>query len=86
VLVGLEMIERGIGRDEYKVFDESGANEIGYITSGSPAPFLKKNLALAYVPPEYSAIDTVVSVEVRTNRVKAKVVPTPFYKRPKKTT
>jgi aminomethyltransferase len=86
VLVGLEMIERGIGRDEYKVFDESGANEIGYITSGSPAPFLKKNIALAYVPPEYSAIDTIVSVEIRSNKVKAKVVPTPFYKRPKKTT
>jgi aminomethyltransferase len=86
VLVGLEMIERGIARDDYKVFDEAGAKEIGYITSGSPAPFLKKNIALAYVPPEYSAIDTVVSVEVRTNKVKAKVVPTPFYKRPKKTT
>jgi aminomethyltransferase len=84
VLVGLEMIERGIGRDEYKVFDEAGANEIGYITSGSPAPFLKKNIALAYVPPAYSAIDSVVSVEIRGNKVKAKVVPTPFYKRPKK--
>ena len=84
VLVGLEMIERGIGRDEYKVFDETGNTEIGYITSGSPAPFLKKNIALAYVPPAYSAIDTVVSVEIRGNKVKAKVVPTPFYKRPKK--
>ncbi len=83
-LVGLEMIERGIGRDEYKVFDETGNNEIGYITSGSPAPFLKKNIALAYVPPSHSALDTVVSVEIRGNKVKAKVVPTPFYKRPKK--
>jgi aminomethyltransferase len=83
-LVGLEMIERGIARDDYKVFDESGAKEIGYITSGSPSPFLKKNIALAYVPPEYSAIDTIVTVEVRANKVKAKVVPTPFYKKPKK--
>jgi aminomethyltransferase len=85
VLVGLEMIERGIARDDYKIFDEAGATEIGYVTSGSPAPFLKKNIALAYVPPAYSAIDTVVSVEIRANKVKAKVVPTPFYKRPKKT-
>jgi len=83
-LVGLEMIERGIARDEYKVFDESGMKEIGYITSGSPSPFLKKNIALAYVPPEYSALDTIVTVEVRANKVKAKVVPTPFYKKPKK--
>ncbi|HJW98657.1 MAG TPA: glycine cleavage system aminomethyltransferase GcvT [Terriglobales bacterium] len=83
ILVGLEMIERGIGRDGYKVFSESG-DPIGSITSGSPAPFLKKNIALAYVPPSYSQIGTVVSVEVRNHKIKAQVVPTPFYKRPKK--
>ncbi len=82
-LVGLEMIERGIGRDGYKVQDESG-REIGYITSGSYAPFLKKNIALAYVPPEFSQLDTVVKVEIRGQGVRAKVVPTPFYKRPRK--
>ncbi len=52
-LVGLEMVERGIARDGYKVLDEAG-KEVGYVTSGSPAPFLKKNIALAYVPPELS--------------------------------
>jgi aminomethyltransferase len=83
-LVGLEVIERGIARDNYKVFDESGTKQIGTVTSGSPSPFLKKNIALAYVPPEYSALDTIVSVEVRANKVKAKVIPTPFYKKPKK--
>jgi aminomethyltransferase len=83
ILVGLEMIERGIGRDGYKVFSESG-EEIGYITSGSPAPFLKKNIALAYVPPNYSQIGTVVLVEVRAQKIKAQVVPTPFYKRQRK--
>ena len=83
ILVGLEMIERGIGRDGYKVFGESG-EEIGYITSGSPAPFLKKNIALAYVPPNYSQIGSMVLVEVRAQKIKAQVVPTPFYKRQKK--
>ncbi len=82
-LVGLEMMERGIARDGYKVRDEAGA-EIGYVTSGSYAPFLKKNIALAYVPPELSRLDTAVAVEIRGQAVKAKVVPTPFYKRPKK--
>ena len=77
------MIERGIGRDSYKVFSEAG-EQIGEITSGSPAPFLKKNIALAYVPPEYSQIGTIVLVEVRSQKVKAQVVSTPFYKRPKK--
>lgn len=82
-LVGLEMIERGIGRDGYKVLDESG-KQLGYVTSGSYAPFLKKNIALAYVPPSHAKLDTVVGVEIRGNAVKAKVVPVPFYKRPSK--
>src|SRR5271166_5607081 len=82
-LVGLEMVERGIARDGYKVLDDSG-REIGYVTSGSPAPFLKKNIALAYVPPEQSAVGTSGKVEIRGQAVKAQVAPTPFYKRPKK--
>ena len=82
-LVGLEMTERGIARDDYKVLDRKGA-EIGYVTSGSPAPFLKKNIALAYVPPEFSAVGTAVKVEIRGQGAAAAVVPTPFYKRPKK--
>jgi aminomethyltransferase len=82
-LVGLEMIERGIARDGYKVWDDHG-KEIGYVTSGSYAPFLKKNIALAYVPPEHSGVGSTVKVEVRGQGVKAQVVPTPFYKRPKK--
>jgi aminomethyltransferase len=82
-LVGLEMVERGIARDDYKVLDDSG-REIGYVTSGSPAPFLKKNIALAYVPPKFAEIGTRVKVEIRGQGVGAQVVPTPFYKRPKK--
>jgi len=82
-LIGLEMIERGIARDGYKVFDDSG-REIGYVTSGSYAPFLKKNIALAYVPPEFANVGSHVKVECRSQGVKAKVVPIPFYKRPKK--
>ena len=82
-LVGLEMIDRGIGRDGYPVFSLDG-KRLGEITSGSPAPFLKKNIALAYVPLESTALDTEVAVEIRGQMVKAKVVPTPFYKRAKK--
>jgi len=82
-LVGLEMVERGIARDGYRILNTSG-QEIGYVTSGSYAPFLKKNIALAYVPPELSPIGTEVLVEIRNQGVKARVVPTPFYKKPKK--
>jgi aminomethyltransferase len=83
-LVGLEMVDRGIGRDGYPVFDAAGLR-IGEITSGSPAPFLKKNIALAYVPVAFTDLGTEVFVEVRDQKVKAQVVPTPFYKRPKPT-
>jgi aminomethyltransferase len=82
-LVGLEMIERGIARDEYCCCDEAG-KVIGVITSGSPSPTLGKNIALAYVPPAMAAVGTPVYVEIRGNKYKAQVVATPFYKRPKK--
>ena len=81
-LVGLEMIDRGIARDGYKVLDDNGA-EIGYVTSGSYAPFLKKNIALAYVPLRFAAVGTSINIEIRGQGVKAHIVPTPFYKKPK---
>lgn len=81
-LVGLEMLDRGIGRDGYTVLSPDG-QVIGEVTSGSPAPFLKKNIALAYVPVTFAEPGTEVAVEIRGVPVKATVVPTPFYKRPK---
>ena len=84
-LVGLEMIERGIARDGYCCSNEAG-EAIGVVTSGSPSPTLGKNIALAYVPPAYSALGTVLYVEIRGQKCKAQVVATPFYKRQKKQT
>lgn len=82
-LVGLEMIDRGIARDGYPVLNEAGET-IGIVTSGSPAPFLKTNIAYAYVPTAVAESKEDVFVQVRANKVRAKQVPTPFYKRPKK--
>jgi aminomethyltransferase len=82
-LIGLEMIDRGIARDGYPVATLDGLR-IGEVTSGSPAPFLKKNIALAYVPTEYSFTDGELAVEIRGGLVKARVVPVPFYRKPKK--
>ena len=82
-LVGLEMVERGIARDGYRCLDATG-NEIGVVTSGSPSPTLGKNIALAYVPPDKTALGTEIFVEIRKQRCKAVVVATPFYKRAKK--
>jgi aminomethyltransferase len=82
-LVGLEMVDRGIARDGYRLFD-AHENHIGVVTSGSPSPTLCKNIALGYVPPSFSAIGTPVFVEIRAQKVKAQVVATPFYKRIRK--
>jgi len=82
-LVGIEMIDRGIARDEYCCCNDAG-ERVGVVTSGSPSPTSGKNIALAYVPPAYSALGTVLRVEIRGQKYKAQVVPTPFYKRPKK--
>ena len=82
-VVGLEMVERGIGRDGYALYSLEG-EQIGQITSGSPAPFLKTNIAVALVPTAVAASGMDVLVDVRGNRVRAKQVPLPFYKRAKK--
>jgi aminomethyltransferase len=82
-LVGLEMIDRGIARDGYTVLSAEG-KPIATVASGSPAPFLKKNIALAHLPVEFIEPGTEVAIEIRNTPAKARVVPTPFYRRPKK--
>ena len=82
-IVALEMVDRGIARDGYFVLSSDG-ERIGTVTSGSPAPFLKTNIAFALVPAAVAAGGQDVLVQVRANRVRAKQVPHPFYKRAKK--
>ena len=82
-VIGLEMIDRGIARDGYFVLSLE-RSQIGTVTSGSPAPFLKTNIAMALVPTEVAASGQDLLVQVRANQVRAKQVPLPFYKRAKK--
>jgi len=77
------MIDRCIARDEYRVWNESG-EQVGVVTSGSPSPTLRKNIALAYIPPSLAAIGTTLFIEIRAQKCKAQVVATPFYKRTRK--
>ena len=81
-LVGFEMTERGIARDEQDLLI-NGARA-GRVTSGSPAPFLKKNIGLAYVPVEYAKEGQEIQIDVRGRAVGARIVQTPFYKRERK--
>jgi len=78
-LIGFEMIGRGIARSHYKIV-KSG-QPIGEVTSGSPAPWLDKNIGLGYVAVEHAAIGTEFEIMIRDNPVAARVVQTPFYKR-----
>ena len=82
-VVALEMVERGIARDGYPVLSLNG-ERIGEITSGSPSPFLKTNIAFALIPAAVAKSGEDVLVQVRPDqRARAKQVPPPFYKRPK---
>ena len=80
-LVGFEMRGRGIARDGYPVLIEG--REAGRVTSGSPAPFLHKNIGMAYVSVAASAPGTQIEIGIRSQRVPAEIVPLPFYKRPR---
>ncbi len=80
-IAGFEMTEPGIARDGYDVYIED--KRVGYVTSGSPAPFLKKNIGLAFLPVEFANDGQEIRIDVRGKHLSAKVVPTPFYKRQK---
>jgi aminomethyltransferase len=81
ILAGFEMQDRLIARDGYPV--AIGGRECGRVTSGSPAPFLKKNIGLAYVPVASSAAGTEIQINVRGKEAPARIVPVPFYRRAK---
>ncbi len=81
ILVGFEMQDRLIARDGCPIL--AGGKQVGHVTTGSPAPFLKKNIGMAYVPLALSAEGSEIQIGIRANQAAARVVPTPFYKRPK---
>jgi aminomethyltransferase len=80
-LIGFEVIDRGIARDHCPVIIDG--KEAGVVTSGSPAPFLKKNIGLAYLPIEHTGIGTRFEIDVRGRTIAAEIARTPFYKRKK---
>ena len=81
-LVGFEMLDKAPARDGYEVVIDGTV--VGRVTSGSPAPFLKKNIGLAYLPTAHAAVGTSIGILVRGREVPAVVVKTPFYKRTRK--
>lgn len=79
-LVGFELTERGIPRHDYEIVDADG-NNIGIVTSGTMAPTVGKGIGMGYVKTEFAAPETEIFIQIRNNKVAAKVVKMPFYKK-----
>lgn len=80
-IAGFEMREPGIARDGFDVY--AGEEKIGYVTSGSPAPYLKKNIGLTLLSSDFAKPGTEIKIDVRGKLIGAEIVPIPFYKRQK---
>lgn len=80
-LIGVEMIERGVCRSEYVIYDNE--HPIGSLTSGAPSPTLHKNIGMGYVVAAHAKIGEEVAIDIRGKKVAARIVALPFYKRKK---
>ena len=80
-LAGFEMLERAIGRHGYDAYVDG--NKAGVVTSGTQTPFLKKAIGMAYLPADRTEPGSEFDIDIRGRRVRAAVVPMPFYKRQK---
>ncbi len=78
IIVGLNLLDRGIIREHYKIFKND--NEIGYVTSGGYSPTLKKTIGLGLVEKQYSEVGTEFEIEIRNKFLRGKIVATPFYR------
>jgi aminomethyltransferase len=78
-LIGFEMIDRGIPRHDYEIVDESGT-VIGKVTSGTQSPSLQKAIGMGYILKEKAKEGSEIYINIRNNKIKAKIVKFPFYK------
>ncbi len=81
ILAGFEVIDRAIARHGHDVYVDG--KRAGTVTSGTQTPYLKKAIGMAYLPPLHAVPDSELEIDVRGRRVRARVVPMPFYRRPK---
>ena len=78
IIVGLNLIDRGIIRDNCKIF--KNGKEIGYVTSGGYSPTLQKTIGLGLIDVQYSKVDTKIEIEIRNKLLEGLVVSTPFFR------
>ena len=80
-LIGIEMVERGVCRGGYAIYEEN--QQIGVLTSGAPSPTLNKNIGMGYVEASHAMVGKPVYIDIRGKRAAAQIVALPFYKRQK---
>lgn len=73
-LVGFEMLDRGIPRHGYEVYNQDNLEKIGFVTTGYMSPTLKKNIGLALIDSAYSNLDTTINISIRNKNTKAKII------------
>ncbi|WP_316817163.1 glycine cleavage system aminomethyltransferase GcvT [Pedobacter nyackensis] len=78
-LIGFEMIDRGIPRHDYEIVNAEG-EVIGKVTSGTQSPSLQKAIGMGYIDKGMAKEGTEIFINIRNNKIKAKVVKFPFYK------
>lgn len=81
-LVGLKLLDKGIPRHGYGIYDSTGTHSVGEITSGTQSPSLKAAVAIGYVETALAEIGQKLTLDIRGNKIPAEVTATPFYKRP----
>ncbi len=86
-LIGFEMVDRGIARHGHEVFlGEGDERPVGHVTTGTQSPTLGKALGMAYLPIGHTDVGTEFFIQVRSRRLKARIIELPFYSRKKKKT
>ncbi|MDR2835802.1 MAG: glycine cleavage system aminomethyltransferase GcvT [Bacteroidales bacterium] len=78
-LISFVMIDRGIPRHEYLIYDNSG-NEIGIVTSGTMSPMMKVGIGMAYLKKGFWKEGTEIFIGIRDKKLKAQVVKSPIFK------
>jgi aminomethyltransferase len=76
--VGVQIVERGVPRPKFEIYNSEG-EKIGYVTSGTFSPLLKRGIAMGYVQTPQSREGNMVDVKIRGKLAKGRIVRFPFY-------
>ncbi|MBU6152701.1 MAG: glycine cleavage system aminomethyltransferase GcvT [Bdellovibrionales bacterium] len=77
-LVGILSLGRGIPRQGYEVFDETRKTRVGFVTSGTQSPTLKKAIGIALIEKKCEKAGTRLWVKIREDLHEFEVCKTPF--------